>query len=60
MMVDNFAALLGVPEGDPLTWILPAVIGVVWALILRAGRPAVYSRVGNGRQSGDPGWGVTR
>ncbi|MEV4108685.1 APC family permease [Nonomuraea sp. NPDC049695] len=57
LAVENFGALLGVPEGDPLAWILPtvygvaAVIGVVWALVLRAGQPAVYSLVGMGAKA---------
>ncbi|MGV9379250.1 APC family permease [Nonomuraea sp. NPDC003707] len=57
LAVTNFAALLNVPESDPLTWILPgvygvaAVIGVIWAFILRAGQPAVYSLVGMGAKA---------
>ncbi|MFG6195962.1 hypothetical protein [Nonomuraea sp. JJY05] len=57
LAVTNFAALLNVPQGDPLTWILPglygvtAVIGVIWAFILRAGQPAVYSLVGMGAKA---------
>ncbi|MEV0379309.1 hypothetical protein [Nonomuraea sp. NPDC050643] len=53
----NFPALLGVPEGDPLAWLLPAVygaaalLGVVRALVLRAGQPAIYALVGMGAQS---------
>ena len=57
LALDNFWALLGVPEGDPLAWILPAlyglaaVIGVAWALVLRTGQPAVYARVGMGAKA---------
>ncbi|MGR6913836.1 APC family permease [[Actinomadura] parvosata] len=54
LALDNFWALLGVPQGDLLAWVLPAVyavaavLGVVWAFVLRAGRPAVYAAVGMG------------
>ncbi|MBF8188658.1 APC family permease [Nonomuraea sp. K274] len=57
LALDNFATALGVPEGDPLALILPAVygvaalLGVVWALVLRAGQPAVYSQVGMGAKA---------
>ncbi|MFG1704989.1 APC family permease [Nonomuraea sp. M3C6] len=57
LALDNFPTLLGVPEGDPLAWILPAVygvaavVGVVWALVLRAGQPAVYALVGMGAKA---------
>ncbi|GAA4099235.1 APC family permease [Nonomuraea soli] len=53
----NFEALLGVPEGDPLAMIIPivyaavAVIGVVWALILRSTQPGVYALVGMGAKA---------
>ncbi|MEV1000175.1 APC family permease [Nonomuraea sp. NPDC050202] len=55
--LDNFWALLGVPEGDALASVLPAVyglaaaLGVVWAFVLRAGRPAVYAAVGTGAKA---------
>ncbi|HEX4814655.1 MAG TPA: APC family permease, partial [Nonomuraea sp.] len=45
LALSNYATLLGVPEGDPLAWILPAVyavaaaVGVAWALVLRSGQP---------------------
>ncbi|MFI7703041.1 APC family permease [Nonomuraea sp. NPDC049480] len=57
LALSNFATLLGVPEGDPLAWILPAiyalaaVVGVIWALVLRSGQPAVYSLVGMGAKA---------
>ncbi|GAA3148419.1 APC family permease [Nonomuraea roseoviolacea subsp. carminata] len=57
LAVINFPTVLGVPEGDPLAWILPsvygvaAVVGVVWAMVLRSGQPAVYSRVGLGAKA---------
>ncbi|MFI9557335.1 APC family permease [Nonomuraea endophytica] len=53
----NIDALLGVPPGDPLTWILPLVyvagiaVGVIWALVLRSRQPAVYARVGLGAKA---------
>ncbi|MEU1724181.1 APC family permease [Nonomuraea sp. NPDC005692] len=57
LALDNFSTLLGVPEGDPLAWILPvvyalaALLGVGWALVLRAGQPSVYSLVGMGAKA---------
>ncbi|NUW43802.1 APC family permease [Nonomuraea rhodomycinica] len=57
LAVSNFSTVLGVPEGDPLAWILPsvygvaAVVGLVWAMVLRSGQPAVYSRVGLGAKA---------
>ncbi|MEV0197661.1 APC family permease [Nonomuraea sp. NPDC050691] len=57
LAVSNFATVLGVPDGDPLAWILPsvygvaAVVGLVWAMVLRSGQPAVYSRVGLGAKA---------
>jgi amino acid transporter len=57
LAVDNFATLLGVPEDDPLAWVLPAVygiaavVGVAWAFVLRAGQPGVYSLVGMGAKA---------
>lgn len=57
LALDNFWALLGVPQGDPLAWLLPAVygaaalLGVGWALVLRAGQPAVYAAVGMGAKA---------
>jgi amino acid transporter len=59
LALDNFWALLGVPESDPLAWLLPALygvaaaIGVVWALVLRASRPAIYARVGMGAKAAE-------
>ncbi|MFI6787489.1 APC family permease [Nonomuraea sp. NPDC050383] len=57
LAVTNFSTVLGVPDGDPLAWILPgvyagaAVVGLLWALVLRSGQPAVYSRVGLGAKA---------
>ncbi|RBQ19231.1 amino acid permease [Spongiactinospora rosea] len=53
----NFATLLGVEEGNPLRWALPAIyvvaalLGVGWALILRSIQPGVYGRVGMGAKA---------
>jgi amino acid transporter len=52
--VDGFHNLLGVPADDPLRWYVPAaypaigLLGVLWALILRATRPEVYGAIGLG------------
>ncbi|MDF5758280.1 APC family permease [Spongiactinospora sp. TRM90649] len=53
----NFSTLLGVPPESPLRWILPSiyavavVLGLLWALVLRSGRPAVYERIGMGARA---------
>jgi amino acid transporter len=50
----DFAELLGVRDGDPLTWIVLAAFGAVvlfglfYALILRTIRPIVYAGIGLG------------
>ena len=50
----DFAELLGVRDGDPLTWIVPGVfgaavlLGLCYALILRKIRPIVYAGIGLG------------
>ncbi|MBO3750563.1 APC family permease [Streptosporangiaceae bacterium NEAU-GS5] len=52
----DFAALLEVPDDDPPAWILPsiylvtAVLGIGWALILRGSRPNAYEGIGLGRE----------
>jgi amino acid transporter len=57
LAIDDLANLLGVPPGDPLTWIIPfgflavGALGVVWGLVLRATRPDVYARIGLGAKS---------
>lgn len=54
LAVTNFSVLLGVPDTDPLAWILPsaylvaAAIGLLWAAGLRTVRPDVYMQVGRG------------
>lgn len=53
----NFDTLLGVPPGDRLIWLLPAlygvavVVGVGWALVLRSAQPSVYAMVGMGAKA---------
>ncbi|NJP32531.1 APC family permease [Micromonospora thermarum] len=57
LAVVNFADLLGVtPDhalrwGVPIAYVVAALIGVVWALVLRAGRPDTYARIGLGAES---------
>lgn len=57
LAVDNFATLLGVAPDHPLAWIIPtgyvvaAAVGIVWALVLRSRRPAVYETIGLGAKS---------
>ena len=56
LIVANFNVLLGQNETNALTFILPATlmvpgfVGVVWALLLRRRRPAVYRRIGHGEE----------
>jgi amino acid transporter len=55
--VANFATLLGVAPDSSLRWAIPAVypvaalLGVLWALVLRSSRPDVYARIGRGAES---------
>jgi hypothetical protein len=57
-VIDGFASLLGVGSHDPVRWIMPglylavAVIGVLWALTLKAGKPDVYDAIGLGATAG--------
>jgi hypothetical protein len=54
LAVRNYATLLGIPPAGPAAWALPAgsaitaVIGLAWALILRARRPDLYAAIGVG------------
>jgi len=54
----GFANLLSVPAHDPVRWIMPglylavAVIGVLWALTLKAGKPDIYDTIGLGATAG--------
>jgi amino acid transporter len=55
--VDGFHNLLGVAPDDPLAWIIPslypavAVLGILWALVLRATRRDAYQAIGLGANS---------
>jgi amino acid transporter len=52
--VVNYDFLLGLPDPEPLRWILPAIfvvlflLGVWWARHLRSARPEVYEMIGRG------------
>ena len=52
--VAGFHNLLGVASDDPLRWIIPAaypavaLLGIVWALILKVTKPEVYQAIGLG------------
>jgi amino acid transporter len=54
LAVQHYAALLGVPAGDPAARALPAsyaviaVLGLGWGLILKFRRPRVYAAIGLG------------
>ena len=56
--IKDFNALLGVEPDDPLRWIIPllypavAVLGIIWALILKGAKPDVYARIGLGANTG--------
>ncbi|MGC4886639.1 APC family permease [Micromonospora sp. DT227] len=53
----EFDVLLGVDQHSPLRWLFPAayavaaLVGIAWALILRATRPQVYDAIGLGADS---------
>jgi amino acid transporter len=53
----NFDVLLGVEPTSPLRWGIPAiyliiaVLGVIWALVLNLQRPDVYAAIGLGAKS---------
>lgn len=57
LAVANFATLLGVAATSPLRWVLPAayvvaaLVGVGWALVLRASQPDVYAQIGLGAEA---------
>jgi amino acid transporter len=52
--VVEYDFLLGLPDPEPLRWILPAIyvvlflLGVWWARYLRSARPEVYEMIGRG------------
>jgi amino acid transporter len=53
----HFGTLLGVAEGHPLRWGIPAgyllvaLLGTGWGLILRSSRPDVYAGIGRGAKA---------
>jgi amino acid transporter len=54
--VIGFGDLLQVPKNSPFQWVIPplyvgvALIGVIWALIMRVTRPEVYAAIGRGTE----------
>jgi amino acid transporter len=56
--VVNLPELLGVAADDPLRWMIPgvygavAVLGILWAFVLRATDPAAYAALGLGGHNG--------
>lgn len=54
LAVQHYSTLLGVPTGSIAAWALPgsyglvAVIGAIWGLMLRFGRPRVFASIGLG------------
>jgi amino acid transporter len=66
LAVVNFDTLLGVGPDSPVRWIIPgayvvvALAGVVWALLLRSGRPDVYLRIGMGAKAATSTLGLSR
>jgi amino acid transporter len=56
--LNGYANLLGVKPDNPARWMLPslylvaAVIGILWALILRGTKPDVYNAIGLGATAG--------
>ncbi|WP_425457636.1 APC family permease [Catellatospora sichuanensis] len=56
--VRDYGTMLMLEESDPVRWILPglylvlAVIGVIVALVLRSGKPALYQGIGRGVEAG--------
>lgn len=53
--VYNISSILGTTPGSTLTWVVPgsvilaAIVGVLWATILKATRPDVFQQVGRGQ-----------
>lgn len=54
LCLTNYATLLGVAAGHPLTWIFPTAYGVIlalglaWGLIMRLSGHRAYPQIGNG------------
>jgi amino acid transporter len=58
--IAQYNVLLGVDAHDSVRWILPAlfgvaaIVGILWALIVRSARPDIYRGIGRGgRRPGD-------
>ncbi|RZS30537.1 amino acid transporter [Herbihabitans rhizosphaerae] len=57
LVLNNFTTVLGVEPSSPLRWIVPggylaiAVLGVIWGLVLKSGRPEVYAAIGLGAKA---------
>ncbi|MBN1172933.1 MAG: hypothetical protein JXA67_12225, partial [Micromonosporaceae bacterium] len=57
LAVRNIATLLGVTGDHPLTWIVPtgylvaALLGAAWGLVLKTSQPEVYARIGLGAKA---------
>ena len=58
MILQNFPLMLGQEEPDATTFVLPGivlvagVIGIVWGLVLRTRKPALYRQIGHGTEPG--------
>ncbi|PRI10167.1 APC family permease [Leucobacter massiliensis] len=58
MILANFQLMLSQAEPDATTFILPgliflaAIVGIVWALILRAAKQDIYRQIGHGTEPG--------
>jgi amino acid transporter len=54
LAIQHYATLLGVAPGNAAAWALPAgyaavaVAGLIWALVLKTRRPAIYATIGLG------------
>lgn len=58
MILQNFPLMLGQTEPDATTFVLPgvvfvaAIVGIVWALIMRSRAPKLYAQIGHGTEPG--------
>jgi amino acid transporter len=56
-VVKGFHNLIGLPEGHALAWIFPvaflviAILGAVWTLVLKSTKPEVYKMIGMGAEA---------